>query len=379
MKYLGLFLLAALSVISCREEDDVDLEIPTSSTHELQEVVRIVDEPWGVFFNNTVEQIEFLSNGNFIIRGGRNLKNVLEISQDGELVSTIGQEGKGPGEFVSVDRILVTPGDSLYIYDKSHARHQLFVNIDGDWQLNRALPLELESDQAFNIDYPLKIFNASGDNDGYRALMTNFISSSDTTNSFYYYVTDVDKDLVQVGDIELLKFVQDAAVFRASWGVATDWDNRFQRAFYLFNSQGSEPVYISNWSNEIWTVDENGNKQLAGSLPFEHFPTDESVNEYIKRISEIYETERVQLIESKFLDYEPYYRNIYLDNDKLWVHFARENETDPEWAISTISGEIEAMFRNPDNFEPLTVHDGKLYGLQHVNDVPNLVSFKLED
>ena len=379
MKYFGLCLFTALSLNSCQVEDDVELEIPSVITHELQEVVRIVDEPWGIFFNNTVRQIEFLSNGNLIIRGGRSLNNVLEISQDGELVSTIGQEGKGPGEFVSIDRILVTPGDSLYIYDESLARHQLFVKIDGDWQLNRALPFERQSDQAFNIEYPLKIYKTPSDNDSYRALMTNFISSSDTTNSFYYYVTDVDKDLVQVGDVELLKFVQDAAVFRASWGVATDWDNRFQRAFYLFNSQGAEPVYVSNWTNEIWAIDQNGSKQLAGRLPFEHFPTDESVNEYIERISDIYETERVQLIESKLLDYEPYYRNIYLDNDKLWVHFARENETDPEWAISTISGEIEAMFRNPDNFDPLTVHNGKLYGLQHVNDVPNLVSFKLED
>lgn len=379
MKYFGLCLLTALSLISCQGEDDVELEIPSTITHELQEVFRIVDEPWGIFFHNTVRQVEFLSNGNLIIRGGRSLNNVLEINQDGELVSTIGQEGKGPGEFASIDRILVTPGDSLYIYDESLARHQLFVKIDGDWQLNRALSLERQSDQAFNIDYPLKIFKTPSDNDDYRALMTNFISSSDTTNSFYYYVTDVDKDLVQIGDIELLKFVQDAAVFRASWGASADWDDRFRRTFYLFNRQGSEPIYINNWSNEIWTIDQNGNEQLVGKLPFEHFPIDESVNEYIERIADVYESDRVQLIESKFLDYEPYYRNIYLDNDKLWVRFARENETDPEWAVSTISGEIEAIFKNPENFDPLTVFNGRLYGIQQINDVPNLVSFELDD
>jgi len=379
MKYLGFILFIFLLVISCQEESDFDLEIPTSSTHELQEVVRIVDDPSEIFFHNSVRQIEFLSNGNYIIRGGRNLKYVLEISQDGELVSTIGREGRGPGEFVSIDRILLTPGDSLYVYDQSLARHQLFVKIDDDWQLNRTMSFERQLDRLFNTDYPLEIFNASGEKDVYRALMTNFISSSDTTNSFYYYVTDVDKDLVQTGDYDLLKFVQDAAVIRESWGAAADWDNRFRRSFYLFNKQGSEPIYINNWSNEIWTIDQNGRERLAGRLPFEHFPIDESVNEYIERIADVYESNRVQLIESKFLDYEPYYRNIYLDNDKLWVRFARENETDPDWAISTISGEIEAMFRNPENFDPLTVHNGRLYGLQYVNDVPNFVSFKLDE
>jgi len=379
MKYLGFILLIFLSVISCQEVGDVDLEIPTSSTHELQEVVRIVDDPSGIFFHISISQIEFLSNGNYIIRGGRNLKNVLEISQDGELVSTIGREGRGPGEFVSIDRILLTPGDSLYIYDQSLARHQLFVKIDDDWQLNRTLSFERQYDRIFNTDYPLKIFKEPGYNDGYRALMTNLFSYSDTTNSFYYYVTDVDEDLVQSGDYDLLKFVQDAAVFRASWGATADWDNRFRRSFYLFNKQGSELIYINNWSNEIWTIDQNGSERLAGRLPFEHFPIDQSVNEYIDRIADVYESNRVRLIESKFLDHEPYYRNIYLDNDKLWVRFARENETDTEWAISTISGEIEAMFRNPENFDPLTVHNGRLYGLQYVNDVPNFVSYKLDE
>jgi hypothetical protein len=158
MKYIGLIIITALSAISCQEVDDIDPKIPTSITHELQEVVRIVDHPSEIFFHNSVRQIEFLSNDNFIIRGGRNLKNVLEISPKGELVSTIGQEGRGPGEFVSIDRILVTPGDSLFIYDESLARHQLFVKIDGDWQLNRTLAFERQSDQVFNIDYPLKIF-----------------------------------------------------------------------------------------------------------------------------------------------------------------------------------------------------------------------------
>lgn len=381
LKYLGLCLVTVLSVISCQaDEDIVDIEIPSTITHELQEVFRIVDDPAGIYFHNAVSQIEFLSNGNLIIRGGRNMKNVLEVSPNGELVATIGREGQGPGEFESINRILVTPGDSLFIYDSSLARQQLVVKTDGNWQLTRALPVERPSSEEFISQYPLKVFQSLPDGNGYRALITNNIGISDTTESFYYYLTDVDKDLVQTGSMDFLKFVQDAAVYRLPFGVMADWDDRYKRTFYLFNQHNNQLITINNWSNEIWLQDQNGDEQMTGLLPFEHFPIDESVNENIERITEFgYRAERIQLIESKYLDHEPYFQSIYLDRDKLWIRFAREDKSDPEWAISTTSGEIEAVFHNPENFDPLTVHNGRLYGLQQVNDIPNLVSLELDD
>jgi hypothetical protein len=60
------------------------------------------------------------SRGNFLVAhgdGGAHAREVWVFDQEGTFIQTIGREGEGPGEYRSIRRIDVLPGDTLELFD----------------------------------------------------------------------------------------------------------------------------------------------------------------------------------------------------------------------------------------------------------------------
>jgi hypothetical protein len=61
------------------------------------------------------------------------------FSRDGDLLQSLGKAGEGPGEFRSLRRLILLPGDSLLVVDPSLNRITVFA---GDGSLVRTAPIE---------------------------------------------------------------------------------------------------------------------------------------------------------------------------------------------------------------------------------------------
>lgn len=370
--------LLLLTACSVDQPNTSSPEFPGQVTHELQTVFRTAEPDTGIFING-VRLLRFLSDGSLLFKNGYGGTRLLEMSREGVLQHMIGREGRGPGEFRDITGLAVSPGDSLFVYDRRNARQQVFARTDsGSWSLARAEPFERDADRKLIPEYPLELHPS--ETHAYRALMQNDISFNDTTSRFYRFIAGVDRDLRLDGEITLLRLSQDAAVYRPGASVSTDWDDDYRRGFYFFRPGGGDVIYLSNTSSEIRRLTPEGESRVTGHLPFEHRPNDLSeLRRWTEMVSDSYDPERVDRIRSKFLDIQPYYMDAFLDGSQLWVHFSRSDSTAPDWAVAGLDGEIRAFFHGPENFTPLAVDGGRLYWVLAAGEVEYLASFALRE
>ena len=78
-----------------------------------------------------------LGSGGFVVSGVIGGGNVLLFHSDGTFSIAIGQRGQGPGELSRDLRVLVGPGDSLFVMDDGQARMTLF---DAGGTYHRSFP-----------------------------------------------------------------------------------------------------------------------------------------------------------------------------------------------------------------------------------------------
>ncbi len=74
---------------------------------------------------------------------------VLVLSAEGELVGSVGRSGKGPGEFESVTRVQILPGDSLLAFDRELHRVTVF---SPDLDFAYTAPIALGTDAFRPVD-----------------------------------------------------------------------------------------------------------------------------------------------------------------------------------------------------------------------------------
>jgi hypothetical protein len=68
----------------------------------------------------------------FISEGAGNRAHIKVFNSSGDYLMTIGRRGEGPGEFVQVSDIQITPENELMVYDRRLAK-LTFFSLDGDY------------------------------------------------------------------------------------------------------------------------------------------------------------------------------------------------------------------------------------------------------
>ena len=114
--------LAAVSRWNLGEEPALEISPNRTSEYVLYEVTRVLPLPNG--------ELAVLNSGAF---------EVLVLDSDGRLVTRIGGEGDGPGEFKRPNSLFLAPPDSFGVFDSGHRRLSVF---DRNGVLGREITLE---------------------------------------------------------------------------------------------------------------------------------------------------------------------------------------------------------------------------------------------
>lgn len=385
MKLLYQVLLTGsiILLVSCSEGLFFEREsynLPDTATHELTKVFEIEEAGEGNFFY-MIKDLHFLRNRNLVVQNYPDQK-LYEFSPDGELINFIGREGRGPGEFIDIYESELLNDDSLHVIDFNYSRHQLMKKTkDGKWVTVREPDFKRTLSDDMTEQIPEATFQLNENQFMGIFKISPGTSAIDTLTRGYKYTAEVNYNLKQITKTTRLRPTQDFAINRKENSMAISVNARFFLAYYLYNSAQDVVHYIKNTSNEIIGIDSLGNESVNGLLPYEHFPTDkQEVSRYLDRTTSTGYYDSNQEIEKKLLNHEPYYWNIALYENQLWVHLAREDTTKPNWVVTTLSGEVLKSFFGPNNISGIKIHNGRMYGVEKSLDgVVSVVSYTLKE
>jgi len=203
--------------------------------------------------------------------------------------------------------------------------------------------------------------------------------ASDMLDAQYQYVAELDHNIEHKGKVSRLMPVEDLTLYRRNENsLLTHNNERFFKAFYLYDPYHDEVLYIKNTSNEIIAIDSAGNRHIKGHLPYEQVPLDqEKLERTLENVNYFY-SGMEEIAREKLLPHEPYYWNIVLNNDRLWVNLARSDTSKPNWVITTLDGEVLESFHGPQSISNVSIRDNRMYGsFEDSNEVTYLAGFEL--
>lgn len=361
-----LFLFLIVFVLfsgSCSMGGDFEIEshnLPEYSTLEASELFRINSPAEGAFFSY-IRKIHVLSDGNLVVQNYPD-HQLYELSPDGSLVGVIGRQGRGPGEFIETYINHLADDDSLHVFDFNNSRHQVFTRDEpGQWRYSRESEFRPMAIEGLRAQIPERVVQCT--EDGLVGLFRIHPGSRDTLQSQYVYVSEVDQDMEHSGEVSRLRPASDLAIHRGENNSMSLLNNRrFYNAFYHYRPETDEVILVKNTSNEIISIDASDNESVKGYLPYYWFPINrEELESSMSNVNHFY-SGMEEIVQSKLLEHEPYYWNVILHDDRLWVNMALSDNNSPNWIITTLNGEVLESFHGPEQISEVTIHRNNLYG-----------------
>ncbi|MCH8556632.1 MAG: hypothetical protein LAT84_02365 [Balneolia bacterium] len=358
-------------------------ELPAENTITLEPIVSL--ESFGDHYISGIRTPMPASNGDIII-SEFSAQQLFRISADGELLQTIGRDGRGPGEFQSIYSLLMAPGDSLHVFDINNSRHQVFGTDGETWrsarELERMRPnAGTEGRKQFA---PSRVFEADGELFG---LFRNHIVVGDTATMYQSWISRVNHNLHPADDEEiLLKTGEDALVIRMdNRGIVTNTHPFSYRLFRNWNPNEQLLAEISNENAELRHYNVDGELIRSVQLPYEKLEADVAARaDYERQMSE-YGNEAVQLTRSKHLPFEPLVREFIADDEgRYWIQMSRSDTDSPNWIVFSAAGEILGAVTFHIDFEagtatmPMLIQNNRLYAMHYEEFEPSFRIFDIQ-
>ncbi len=380
--HFSLIIIVGIFSACCERSNQLtsrQFNLPDTSTVTLSTLFEYDELSAGAFIK-MIKSIKPLSNGNLIVQNYPHYQ-VHEFSPSGKLVNTIGRKGRGPGEFMEAYHVYVTSEDSLHVIDTNYLQRQIvfFKNGNNDWEAKR----ERVSGNKRYVDTLLSKFPVDLTTSKNGEMMGKFWVSpghvvSDTLSHHFNYLAEVDHNIDMAGPPKNLIPVGDIAILRTDNSMTQQSNSRFWRTFYLPIPNTEKILLISNNSNKIVQIDSSGNKRVQGRLPFEHFQVNREEIENNFNTSSPNNSKMKKLVLDLMMDHEPYYHNVVLNGNRLWIQLARRDTSKPNWIITDLNGNVIESFTGPSNISKTVVIGNKMYGaLSKKNGAQTFAGFEL--
>ncbi|MEX1122358.1 MAG: 6-bladed beta-propeller [Balneolales bacterium] len=384
MKFVQMVVMI-ITLAACSSQDDTmtslseNLPDTTSISFNIVTAVTHADENYFSGFR----EVMLTSNHDLVIQDGRK-QILLWFDSDGNFIGTIGREGRGPGEFTDIRHVLMAPGDTLHVFDRNNARHQIFAIRDENWTQVRETPLRMDFSEEMNSYFPSDVYLMDGELIG---RFRNNIGIRDTTTMYHQWFSHINTDMKPVnGEKHMLQPLQEAVVIRENSSVVTIY---FSESFQLFTQiePGTNLIHtVRNDDAVIRMFDIEGNELRTISLPREVVPIDESSQkEYLSQLRQFYDNNTARLAESKYLPHQPFVKQFILDDrGRYWVMINRKDKSKPNWFVVDQEGHMLGGFRmdldgiNEDAFQLSAVQGNRLYAHSLKEDEPILLVIDAE-
>lgn len=312
-----------------------------------QEIYGEVNLHSSIGYHNNIVSVD--KNGRVYIRS-RQERNIHVYKPDGELLTKIGREGRGPGEFLSISTIGMHE-DRLMAFGYSLKRIQWFDLDSNDVTVLNIHPEELMNDQG---ELALESVNAIMllGNGSYLIGGVESIHESLESERTYTTFFTIDENGNLTSD-ELFRSVrQDYHDFGGGAKSIPSSDEGIVEV----SPEGI--IYHANTSEFlIHAIDTGDNTRHSIKYPYENAPVDRD------RILDRYDDYlRDRMRDADFGDHWPALHSMIADDqNRLWVSTITEDPDTYTWWVLKDSGELLAKFDWPQSQEIETVRNGSMY------------------
>lgn len=299
--------------------------------------------------NNNIVSID--RNGRVYIID-RQERNIHVYNPDGELLSEIGREGRGPGEFLSISTIRMQE-DRLMAYGFRLRRIQWFDLDSHDVNVVNLHPEELKNDQGELVLEAITSVMPLGNGSILIGGIESFDENSERERAYATYYT-IDENGNLTSD----------EVFRSILQDYHDLGGGSKRI--PSSDEGIEAVspdgiiYHANTSEFlIHAINTENNTRKSIYYPYENAPLDRG--EVLETYSDYL---RSRMRNADFGDHWPALHTILADDEnRIWVATITEDADTHTWWVLKDSGEFLGRFVWPRALEIKTIRNGSIYVL----------------
>jgi len=358
-KSLSIVIIVVASILAgcsgASDKESLRYALPEKASLDFVEQFRVSDPVKDISFR-FIRKIHVLSDGNIVVQNDGDHR-LYEFTNDGELVSVIGSYGRGPGEFLNIWNSVVSVGDTLHIMGNDDSHKVFAKTTDGSWEFIRERTINYVPMEGLQRHFPDEMVLSDSEGNLYGI----YHGFDESIGGQYRYVSSISYNLEQTGEVSRPFKTGDVAVLRSEENYYSVDNFRFFNAYYSYLPDTDEVIYVRNNSNEIKSIDASNNETIIGFLPFEQVPL--NMNE-VNGLLNYFRNQvpgSVSYLREKFLEYEPYYWRILLNDGRLFVHFERSEKDKPDWVITTLDGEILGSFHIPMYIQQLAVNGNRLF------------------
>lgn len=314
------------------------------------------------------------SDGNVYIADS-DQSNIKVFKPNGDFLKTLGREGKGPGEFTNIQKILISDS-SLYLYDDSQKRIVVF-NIDSS-EIEKTIKIATNKDNIpklkeayFSTFYPR--------DDG--TFLTSFYTNSfpgdkkkwsKVVRNKLYYIMDNDGEIISDN---LLEIKSGTRIFIPTGPITVDRETGlYPQSLVSVSNNGK--IY-SSWSNHflVKVYSPQGRYQQAYYYPHERvLLTQKSANE--QGLPEMV-TDGMSNLDLP--EYWPSIDQLFVDKkNRLWVSKIISDQSKREWYLLDADGNLLSKFIWPANKKVQMINRNHLYTLETDSQtgIQNIVRYK---
>lgn len=366
-----LLCMAATSLLTaCATRVQDDANDSASSGPSLSELFRIGDESMGdtILFGDIGELVAVDRSGRIFVGEAQDPK-IYVFSAGGELLQTVGQRGRGPGEFERLESILAGPGDTLYVFDSGLERLTAFNPDD----------LELAYD-----------FGVSGDSLGWPYWLVGVL---DTGFLITYAWSVSPGDDLEGRRMHVLRVgwtgqVQPPSVFNlpaTEWLMSGEGEDRFATSMPF----GRDPVFRTGPGSTLyagWTesVDiavsaPDGTPGLAISYPLPPIPLTRS--EIEQSVEDAFDWYRDAILGADLPATKPAYETFIVDDRaRVWVKTTPPARADSaaRWLVLDEESQLLGQVELPVDTDLRVIQGKRVYATAY-GEQPTVIVYELRE
>lgn len=389
MKRISLIILT-LFCLSCSSQETrrgTEAALPDESTLNMNKVA-VIQETGEHFFSG-VRGMVLTSDGELLVND-RGYQGFYLFDSVGNYKSTVGNKGRGPGEFADIRHFVLTPDDRLHVFDRNNSRHQILAKEEGEWREQGELELRQLQSESIHSFFPRKIMDMD-EREGekqYLALFRNNIGFRDTTTVYHEWLAWVDGEMKPISDEKLfLDYAEAAVTVRTENSISVSSHPAGYKRFIAYDKEKSRVLTANGETGEIVVQDLDHSNRNTFQLPVDIIPIDSNdKTTYLDIIRQGSGPQAANRASELYLDHEPVIKQFVLaDDGRYWIETVRLDPDTPDWVVVDPAGEITGSFRTEQISEGVlayrlhAVKGNMMYGTGWIDEIPNLIISEFKD
>lgn len=321
----------------------------------------------------------------FIADGAYGKCKIHVFNPDGSYVKTVGRNGKGPGEFIALDKLFILDNE-LYVLDRQMQRISVFsLNTFELLETIDINPDSLKQIEDLRSASPSDIYLGNDGNFLVGFADQLLIQEEDTRENTKYYIFNDDWEIIsdQIFSRTPIQFIY------------SEINNRSSSTTYSFMNQSlmdvtKDGIIFSAWSKDVLIKvhDSNGKYLRSFYHPFNQSKLNK--DDIINRFDEAWVNNPDGIkrwkARTRSLDYPetwPAIHNLIVDDEnRIWIATITDSKTEFEWWLLNDHGELLAKFdwpgekidQNVGSGPSMEINNGYLYTYEFLDDASRVVT-----